>query len=179
MRMRSSPASAERPWVEIEGTVETTGALEAPLTGAPCVLYRVELGLLQRLLEGTLGSPRREVAGTRFVVRSTRTGGEVLVDPRQAELWLRRRTAVRRRVNLGRDPALDARLSRLYARLRRSLPRRRVVVCREQRLQTGDRIWLEGPLLLQPDAAGRPQGYREPPARALLEARLLVVLGGA
>jgi hypothetical protein len=175
--MRSSPASAERSWIELEGTVETTGTLEAPLTGLPCVLYRVELGLLQRLLEGGHGA-RREVAGTRFVVRSTRTGGEVLVDPRGAELWLRRQTAVRRRVSLGRDPALDARLNRLYARLRRGLTRRRHVVCREQRLQTGARVWLEGPLLLLTDAAGQPQGYRAPPTRALLEARLLVVLDG-
>ena len=158
-------------WVEVEGTVQAPAPLLAPVTGLPCVLYRVELGLLQRLLEGG-GGHAREIAGARFRLR---TGDDTLlvVDASHGQLRLRRAGTIRRKVRLGRDPALDERLLQLYRRLERPPPCRATVVCRERRLQPGERVRVSGELFELPAPGGQPAGYRQPPRQPLLRASLL------
>jgi len=162
------------PLVELEGIVEPLGTLEAPFSGRPCVLYRVELGLWQRLRDGGEGKSREE-AGVTFRLRLPLEQTAVVVDATSAELrWPRRGW---RRVQLGRDRATDARVARLYRRLARTGPRRRVVVGREQRLQAGDRVRLFGQAFSVPDAGGQePPGYREPPRCFWVSATSLSVL---
>jgi len=155
-------------WIETVGMVEPLRTLPAPLTGRPCVLYQVELGLLHRLIEGVAGGVR-ETAGGCFRMR---VGADlrILVDPSQAELKLCQKTAVRRKVRLGRDPALDARLRQLYQRLQREGPRRATVVCRERPLLAGQRVQLHGQLFRVLDVDGElTAGYRQPPRQWLLK----------
>lgn len=160
-----------RTWVEVVGTVEPPATLLGPLTALPCVLYRVDLGLLQRLLESE--GAAREVAGGRFRLRA-RSGGEVLVDPGLGEIRIPRQRAIRRRVRLGRDPGLDERLLALYRRLRRPPPRRATVVCRELSLQPGERVRVIGELVeLAAPGGTLLGGYRQPPRERVVRAGLV------
>jgi hypothetical protein len=162
----------EPTWRELEGVVVPLAELEAPLSGLRCVLYRVALGPLQRLLEGSTGASR-EIAGVRFLLRTG--AGLVLVDAGEAEqLELRRR--LRRRYRLGADGASDRRLLALYQRLQRSGPSRRTVSGSEARLESGERLLLGGTISSCPDPRGLPAGYREPPRLPLLRAQELRVL---
>lgn len=152
--------------VQVVGTVVPGATVEAPLTGAPCVLYQVELTALQRLLDGWERGGSRETAGSRFWVHCPL--GRVLVDPRDADLTIG--PVLRRKVRLGRDPALDSRIRALYERLARPLLRS-TVACRERRLGPGQQVVLWGQLSYQPDPRGQPDGYREPPRVPLLSAQ--------
>jgi hypothetical protein len=163
----SSAASASACWVELGGRAAVASAeLEAPLSGRRCLLYRVALGPLQRLLGGGRG---QEVAGLSFLLRSE--GQLVLVEPADARL----RLAWRRRLRLvlGYDATCDARLTSLYRRLERHPPA--VVVGREQRLDAGDWVEVAGWLEEQPHACGQPQGYRLPPRLPVIQAARLIV----
>ena len=141
--------------------------LEAPLTGRRCLLYRVALGPLQRLLGRGRG---QEVAGLSFLLRSE-VGVLILVEAGAAQLRLA--TGLRLRAPLGRDAARDVRLVALYQRLERDLPA--VVVCREQRLDAGDWVEVAGWLDEQPHPCGEPRGYRLPPRLPVLQAERLSV----
>ena len=151
--------------VQVVGTVSPGQTVEAPLSGALCVLYQVELTALQRLLDGWERGGSRETAGSHFWVNCPL--GQVLVDPTAADLSLG--PVLRRRVHLGRDPALDTRLNALYERLARPL-NRRTVACRERLLCAGQQVVLWGELSHQPDPRGEYDGYREPPRVPVLAA---------
>ena len=151
--------------VQVVGTVSPGQTVEAPLSGAPCVLYQVELTYLQRLLEGWERGCSRETAGSHFWIQCPL--GQVLVDPTDADLSLG--PVTRRRVHLGRDAALDTRISALYERLSRPLPRRSVAFG-ERLLLTGQQVVLWGELSHQPDPRGDYDGYREPPRVPVLAA---------
>jgi len=145
--------------------------LEAPLSGARCVLYRVALTLWQRFLEGpelALGAPSRETAGAAFLLETDE--GPVLVEPCEATVALG--GALPLRLRLGRDPALDARLARLYGRLSRPAPDA-AVRAREWRLEAGSRVRLAGWLSSAPHPRGAGDGYREPPRLPLVRASRL------
>jgi hypothetical protein len=161
----SSAASASA-WVELGGRAAVASAeVEAPLTGRRCLLYRVALGPLQRLLGSGRG---QEVAGLSFLLRGE--GQVVLVEPAEARLRL---AARRLRLVLGHDATCDARLTSLYRRLERHLPA--VVVGREQRVDAGDWVEVAGWLDEQPHPCGQPQGYRLPPSLPVLQAARLTV----
>lgn len=173
MSPSASPRPAAAGIVTLEGTVLAPRVpLAAPLSGRPCVLYQVRLTLWQWLVEGAAGSSC-EVAGIPFLLSERSTGAPVLVDPRRAQLCLGR--ALTRRVRIGRDRALDARVERLYAQLARRWPTRGTIRCREQRLQGGERVWLAGRLVVRSDVRGDAAGYRQPPRARLLEAEAIVV----
>ena len=72
-----------------------------------------------------------------------------------------------------RAAALDERLLQLYRRLERPPPCRATVVCRERRLQPGERVRVSGELFELPAPGGQPAGYRQPPRQPLLRASLL------
>jgi hypothetical protein len=91
----------------------------------------------------------------------------VLVDPRDADLRLPRRT--RRRIRVGLDPDQDRRLARLYEQLARGKPGA-IVRCSEQRLQEGDRVWLVGRTEAMLDVRGIDGTYRHPPQIMMLRA---------
>jgi hypothetical protein len=157
--------------VALEGTVLPLDVpLLAPLSGLPCVLYQVNLTLWQWLVEGADG-PTSETAGVPFVVRERRTGSPVLVDPCAAEVNLN--NVCRRKVRVGRDHAVDARVERLYTQLQRRYPARGAVRCKERRLQPGDQVWLTGRLVTQTDVRGAPTGYRSAPSTRVVEAMTL------
>jgi hypothetical protein len=160
--------------VTLEGVVQPLRLLEAPLSGRGCVLYQVRLTLWQWLLEGATG-PSCEVAGVPFLLRRLDTGDPLLVDPRRAEVTLN--NACGRKVKLGRDPALDRRVCRLYEQLERQPPLPRGTVrCRERRLQPGERVWLVGRFVACTDVRGDAAGYRQPPRTRFLEAEALFAL---
>lgn len=161
MHLASSTASAEGQWVELCGRAEALAELEAPLSGRRCLLYRVVLGLLERLR-----GPRRsgqEMAGVSFMLSSE--PGLLLVEPAAARLHLR--TRLRARLRPGHDAARDARLAELFARLGRHLPRR-AVIGREQRLEAGELVRVAGWVTAKPHPLGRPRGYRQPPELPVL-----------
>ena len=147
------------------GTVSPGLTVEAPLSGAACVLYQVELTAIQRLLDGWERGESGESGGACFWIDCPL--GQVLVDPTDADLSLG--PVLRRRVALGRDPALDTRISALYQRLDRPLTRR-TVACRERLLCAGHQVVLWGQLSHQPDPRGEYDGYREPPRVPVLAA---------
>ena len=159
-----SLASLDGEWVEAEGQVQPPNALHAPLTGLPCVLYLVELTPWQRLAEYVTlyrQNPHREIGGAPFHLELV-DGMQVLVDASQARLTLR--STVRRRVRLGVDPELDARLHQLYRRLGRRGPRRDTVDCRERSLWVGQQVQRSGWLVRCPTASGElVAGYRGAP----------------
>jgi hypothetical protein len=160
--------------VTVEGLVQPLHLLEAPLTGQACVLYQIRLTLWQWLLEGAAG-PSSEVAGVPFLLHLSRSGDPLLVDPRRAEVTLN--NACGRKVRLGRDPALDRRVCRLYDQLSRQPPLPRGTVrCRERRLRPGERVWLVGHLRSCTDVRGSSAGYRQPPRTRFLEAEVLHAL---
>jgi len=155
------------PYVEICGEVEDAQLSIAPLSGLPCVLYRVELTLTQRLLEAQ-GGGRRELCGVRFVVNSER--GPVLVDPSSAALlW----PGTKWRIALGRDRWSDQRMVRLYSRLGRKRPLR-AIRCREWLIEPGSRLVVSGDLRCIQHSDGQAQGYREPPRLQVLSATTIV-----
>lgn len=157
--------------VALEGTVlPLREPLLAPLSGQPCALYQVQLTLWQWLVEGAAG-PSSETAGVLFVVRERSTGGPVLVDPSAAAVNLN--NLCRRKVRVGRDSAVDARVERLYAQLQRRYPTRGAVRCKERRLAPGDRVWLTGRLVTRTDVCGAPAGYRSAPSTKVVEASTL------
>ncbi len=151
--------------VQVVGTVSPGLTVEAPLSGVACVLYQCELTAIQRLLDGWERGENGEIVGARFWVDCPL--GQVLVDPTHAELTLG--PVLRRRVLLGRDPAVDARIGALYQRLDRPLTRR-TVACRERLLCAGHQVVLWGELSHQPDPRGDYDGYREPPRVPVLAA---------
>jgi len=158
--------------VQVVGTVSPGVTVEAPLSGAHCVLYQVELTYLQRLLEdGWDRNGSRETAGAHFWVDCPL--GQVLVDTSDADLSLG--SMKRWRVRLGLDPAADTRISALYERLARPLSRR-IVSCRERLLCEGQQVVLWGELSHQPNPRGDYDGYREPPRVPLLAAEGLEIL---
>jgi hypothetical protein len=161
-------------FVELEGEVVPLLQLVAPLSGSRCVIYEVTLGVLQRLRDGLRGCAR-ETAGAAFLLDGPTVAGEgldtvrpLLVDPARAVLRLERHA--QRRVRLGADPATDERLTMLYRRLDRALPRRRAIAGRERRVEAGDRVWLAGWLVTVADPRGVADGYRQPPRLTRLEA---------
>lgn len=163
-------------WIELDGRAEPLRALRAPLSDAPCVLYRVELSRWQRFLEGFdgRGGAARELAGARFVLRRDGDAAPLIVDPSRAVVRLRGGATLRRRIRVGEDAELDARIIALYARLGRGRPPRATVICRERRLAEGAPVRVAGELLVVPAAAGALEGgYREPPRAALLRAATL------
>jgi hypothetical protein len=154
-------------WLELEGTVQPIRTIEAPLSGRPCVIYRVKLTPWQRLLEWGIGLSS-QISGSPFWVTSqTRDRRRVLVDPRDADLRLPRR--IHRRVCLGLDPSRDHRLARLYKQLARG-KLGAIVRCSEQRLEGGDQVWLAGALEVVLDVRGLGGTYRQPPRVMLLRA---------
>lgn len=160
-------------WIELEGTVQPIRSLEAPLSGKPCVIYQFKLTLWQRLIEREKGLSS-QISGSNFwVISQTHDQRRVLVDPRDADLLLPRRT--RRRVCTGLDPAQDRRLARLYEQLARS-KLGAIVRCSERRLQGGDRVWLAGTLEAMSDVRGIGGTYRHPPRVMLLRAMELWVI---
>jgi len=168
------PAAAAAEIVTLEGTVLAPQApLAAPLSGRPCVIYQARLTLWQWLVEGAAGSSC-EVAGVPFLLAERSSGAPVLIDPRRAQLTLGR--TLTRRVRIGRDQALDARVEQLYLQLARRWPKRGTVRCREQRLPPGERVWLAGRLVVRSDVRGDAAGYRQPPRMRLLEAEVIVAL---
>jgi len=150
-------------WVQLCGLVQPRVApVIAPLSGDPCVLYRVELARLQRLLELGRGS-RGEIRGARFVLRLD-NGQRVLIDPRHARLdWASRRFLIFR----DRDPQRRQRLALLYRRLGRRGPGQRVRG-REWLLHEGQPLSVAGWLTEVPDIRGQGDGYRHSPHLALL-----------
>lgn len=160
--------------MELIGTIQPPGMLTAPLSGAPCVLYRVRLSLLQRLMDGWGDGGSRELAGARFTIVCRL--GSVLVDCTGAKIHLP--PASRHRARLGQDPGDDHRLATLYQRLLRHPPARtgKTIAALEQRLEPGARVWASGDLANLPDALGQPAGYRQPPSRLLLHATELAAL---
>ncbi len=159
--------------MDLVGTVRPLVALEAPLSGAGCALYRVRLTWLQRVMEGFSPGGSSELTGAPFLLVCRL--GEVLVDWTRATLHLE--AARRHRVRLGRLPPRDERLAQLYRRLNRRAPRpRQRVSMLEQRLLAGERVWVQGPVERVPDVNGAPAGYRQPPARLVLQATELAAL---
>jgi len=159
--------------VEIVGAVNPLLDLRALLSDTPCVIYQVELTLLQRLREGRLLQGHRATVGSRFLVQCRL--GPVLVDTEAARIRLPEVT--RHRLIQGRDRYEDARLAALYKYLRRPLTRQGVT-CKERRLRPGERVWLVGSLVVVADPRGLPSGYREPPRMPLLRAEELRVISG-
>lgn len=163
-------------WVELVGRVTALTCLSAPLSGRPCVLYRVRLTVLQRVREGLCGRPGASVAGALFLLRRRGAAGQaapVLVDPSEARLRLPRPR--RRRIRAGQDPGDDERLERLYRTLRRTRPRGQVTGL-EQRLEPGDRVWVMGLLDRVADPRGACTGYRRAPDLPRLRATELRVV---
>lgn len=159
--------------MDLVGTIQPPGTLMAPLSGAACVLYRVRLGLFQRLMDGWGDGGSRELVGARFVINCRL--GQVLVDCTGAHIHLA--PARRHRARPGQNPEHDARLAALYKRLLRRPHRgNSKVTALEQRLDPGARIWACGGLDNIPDPAGLPAGYRLPPGRLLLRATELAAL---
>ena len=160
--------------VELVGTVQPPGVLQAPLSGAACVLYRVRLGLLQRLLDGWGDGASRELSGSRFTIACRL--GQVQVDCSGAAHVVLAPPR-RLRIRLGQDAGGDARVDALYQRLLRQPPVHRArVAALEQRLDPGARVWVSGDLERRPDPRGRPAGYRLPPERLVLLAQELAAL---
>jgi hypothetical protein len=158
--------------VEVSGLALPRAELEAPRSGERCLLYRVVLGLLQRLREG--GGRAHEVAGASFLLQSS--SGLLLVEPDAARLYLP--TRLRGRLPLGQEAAGEARLRALYQRLARGVPPP-TVRGREQRLEAGDWVRAAGWLEERPHPRGAPRGYRRPPCLPVLHAEELRVCAGA
>jgi hypothetical protein len=160
--------------VELVGTVQAPGTVRAPLSGAACVLYRVRLGLLQRLLDGWGDGGSRELSGSQFSI--TCRLGQVLVDCAGAA-HVHLAPGRRHRIRLGQNAGDDARVAALYQRLLRHPPVRRTrVAALEQRLEPGGRVWVCGDLERVPDPGGQPAGYRQPPGCLVLQAQELAAL---
>ncbi len=160
--------------VELVGTVQPPGTVQAPLSGAACVLYRVRLGLLQRLLDGWGDGGSQELSGAQFSI--TCRLGQVLVDCAGAA-HVHLSQGRRHRIRLGQHDGADARVAALYQRLLRHPPvRRNRVAALEQRLDPGARVWVCGGLETVPDPGGLPAGYRLPPGRMVLRAEELAAL---
>lgn len=152
-------------WIELEGPVQPRTLLRSPLSGKPCVLYRVRQTLLQRLLEGPWRGGSCEKAATLFWLHLARQ--VVLINPTRAQLKLPRGS--RLIIKRGLDPAVDDQLARLYRRLgRHHLGASAAFV--EQLIMPGDHIRLAGWLHLVPDASGQAAGYRQPPRIHLVDA---------
>jgi hypothetical protein len=165
------------PWVEAEGTAlphESRALVDGPLSGRSCLLYEVELGLWHRLLEP---GAARETVGSRFLIQLS-PSGTLLVDPSDALIRFPWRRSHSRKVRLGRDADLDARIRSLYRRLGRGDPHSSAKVrCVERRMHAGDRVQLAGRLHMTPAAGGQLlDGYRNPPLIRVLCASELVVL---
>ncbi|MCA9672546.1 MAG: hypothetical protein KC503_43425 [Myxococcales bacterium] len=156
-------------WLEREGIVRALELRVAPLTGRCCVLYCVELPLLQRLRELS-SAATRERAGAPFLLAVE--GLELLVDARRAALaWEAeqgRLAAIRRRATSPAELADDARVRALYQRLGRPRPRGRVRL-RQWSLEPHSRVLVSGWLREVADVHGEGD-YRAAPARMVLQA---------
>jgi len=169
----SAVAEVARPQpVLLRGRVLPGPTLPAPLSGRRCVLYRVELSVLRRLLALASARPTTETAGTLFAVAAVAAPGDpplaIVVDARAVE----RLALPRQRFRLPRGENLerDRRLGLLFRRLarRRAPP---VVRCSERRLQIGDRLEIEGWIQHSWSPSGAFDGYRRPPRQPRLVAR--------
>jgi hypothetical protein len=161
--------------VAATGSAQPLFRLEAPLSGAPAILYEVRVGLLQRLLDGLSGRSgehARETAGASFLLETRH--GAFLIDASGAEIEGAPR--LRRRVRLLEDPALDQRLRALCARLRRGRPGRTLLL-EERRLSGGDLVLVQGTVTYEPDPRGDTSTYRAPPVLPCLLATTIEVLG--